>query len=128
MPKPVLQSLILADHVYEDKLTGKRIIAGVFNRIIRGVRVLRQMGPPMPQVPQQPAVYNPPPQPYQQPHQQPGFASQPPATQPPAPAYTPAPAPPGSQPGFVAPGPATHMPAEQPAIHPEPPTPAPPGS
>ena len=36
MPKPVLQSLILADHVYEDKLTGKRIIAGVFNRIIRG--------------------------------------------------------------------------------------------
>src|SRR5436305_905902 len=47
MPKPVLQSLILADHVYEDKLTGKRIIAGVFNRIIRGVRVLRQMGPPL---------------------------------------------------------------------------------
>src|SRR5438094_356309 len=78
MPKPVLQSLILADHVYEDKLTGKRIIAGVFNRIIRGVRVLRQMGPPMPQVPQQPPVYNPPPQPYQPPGQ-PGFASHPPA-------------------------------------------------
>src|SRR5712672_2590530 len=48
MPKPVLQSLILADHVYEDKLTGKRIIAGVFNRIIRGVRVIKQMGPPAP--------------------------------------------------------------------------------
>jgi len=133
MPKPVLQSLILADHVYEDKLTGKRIIAGVFNRIIRGVRVLRQMGPPMPQVPQQPPVYNPPPQAAAQPHQRPGYAAQtpaphPPATQPPAPAYTPAPAPPGSQPGFVAPGPATHVPAEQPAIHPEPPTPAPPGS
>jgi hypothetical protein len=48
MPKPVLQSLILADHVYEDKLTGKRIIAGVFNRIIRGVRVVKQVGPPAP--------------------------------------------------------------------------------
>src|SRR5947199_3546813 len=72
MPKPVLQSLILADHVYEDKLTGKRIIAGVFNRIISGVRVIRQMGPPMPAVPQQPPVYNPPP----------------------APSYTPAPPPP----------------------------------
>lgn len=41
MTKPVLQSLILADHVYEDKLTGKRIIAGVFNRIIRGRRPLK---------------------------------------------------------------------------------------
>ena len=41
MPKPVLQSLILADHVYEDKLTGKRVIAGVFNRIIRGKRVMK---------------------------------------------------------------------------------------
>jgi hypothetical protein len=48
MPKPVLQSLILADHVYEDKLTGKRIIAGVFNRIIRGVRVIKQVGPAAP--------------------------------------------------------------------------------
>jgi hypothetical protein len=38
MPKPVLQSLILADHIYEDKLTGKRIIAGIFNRIVRGKR------------------------------------------------------------------------------------------
>ncbi|HEY2415937.1 MAG TPA: hypothetical protein VGI40_27090 [Pirellulaceae bacterium] len=60
MPRPVLQSLILADHVYEDKLTGKRIIAGVFNRIIRGVRVIKQMGPPM--QPQAPAPqYIPPP-------------------------------------------------------------------
>ena len=31
--KPILQSLLLADHVYEDKQTGKRIIAGVFNRL-----------------------------------------------------------------------------------------------
>jgi hypothetical protein len=41
MPKPVLQSLILADHIYEDKLTGKRVIAGVFNRIIRGKKVMK---------------------------------------------------------------------------------------
>jgi len=54
MPKPILQSLILADHVYEDKLTGKRIIAGVFNRIIRGVRVLREITPPVPAPPIQP--------------------------------------------------------------------------
>jgi hypothetical protein len=52
MPKPILQSLILADHVYEDKLTGKRIIAGVFNRIIRGVRVLKDITPPAPAPPQ----------------------------------------------------------------------------
>jgi hypothetical protein len=48
MPKPILQSLILADHVYEDKLTGKRIIAGIFNRIIRGVKVFRDAPTPMP--------------------------------------------------------------------------------
>src|SRR5205823_13708053 len=93
MPKPVLQSLILADHVYEDKLTGKRIIAGVFNRIIRGVRVIRQMGPPLPAVPQQPATFNPPP---------------------PAPVYTPPPAA-SAQPEIAAPSPASRAPAEQPA-------------
>jgi hypothetical protein len=41
MPKPILQSLILADHIYEDKLTGKRVIAGIFNRIVRGKRVMK---------------------------------------------------------------------------------------
>lgn len=30
--KPVLQALLLADHVYQDKDTGKKIIAGTFNR------------------------------------------------------------------------------------------------
>lgn len=60
MPKPILQSLILADHVYEDKLTGKRIIAGVFNRIIRGVRVVREIPPPTPAPPYQPPQYQPP--------------------------------------------------------------------
>jgi hypothetical protein len=31
--KPVLQALLLADHVYEDKNTGKKVIAGIFNRL-----------------------------------------------------------------------------------------------
>jgi len=31
--KPVLQALLLADRVYEDKTTGKRVIAGTFNRV-----------------------------------------------------------------------------------------------
>ena len=33
MPKPVLQALVLADHVYQDKTTGKMVIAGTFNRL-----------------------------------------------------------------------------------------------
>jgi hypothetical protein len=32
--KPVLQALVLADHVYTDR-SGKKIIAGTFNRIVR---------------------------------------------------------------------------------------------
>jgi hypothetical protein len=31
--KPVLQALVLADHVYEDKTTGKKIISGTFHGI-----------------------------------------------------------------------------------------------
>jgi hypothetical protein len=31
--KPVLQALLLADHIYEDRTTGKRIVAGIFNRL-----------------------------------------------------------------------------------------------
>ena len=31
--KPVLQALLLADRVYEDKATGKKIIAGTFNGV-----------------------------------------------------------------------------------------------
>lgn len=33
MPKPVLQALVLADHIYQDKTTGKMVIAGTFNRL-----------------------------------------------------------------------------------------------
>lgn len=33
MPKPVLQALLLADHVYQDKDTGKKVIAGTFNQL-----------------------------------------------------------------------------------------------
>lgn len=32
--KPVLQALILADRIYQDKDTGKKIIAGTFNQIL----------------------------------------------------------------------------------------------
>jgi len=31
--KPILQALLLADRVYEDKTTGKRVIAGTFNQL-----------------------------------------------------------------------------------------------
>jgi hypothetical protein len=31
--KPVLQALLVADHIYEDKATGKKIIVGIFNRV-----------------------------------------------------------------------------------------------
>ena len=34
--KPVLQALVVADRVYEDKITGKKIIAGTFNRVLFG--------------------------------------------------------------------------------------------
>ncbi len=31
--KPVLQALLVADHVYQDKTTGKNIVAGIFNKL-----------------------------------------------------------------------------------------------
>ncbi len=34
--KPVLQALILAERVYEDKTTGKKVIAGTFNGLMIG--------------------------------------------------------------------------------------------
>jgi len=34
--KPVLQALVLADRIYEDKSSGKKIIAGTFNQIMFG--------------------------------------------------------------------------------------------
>ncbi|HEX3599722.1 MAG TPA: hypothetical protein VHU84_06235, partial [Lacipirellulaceae bacterium] len=34
MIKPTLQALILAEHVYQDALTGKKIIAGTFNTML----------------------------------------------------------------------------------------------
>ena len=32
--KPVLQALVLAEHVYDDSLSGKKIIAGTFNTVL----------------------------------------------------------------------------------------------
>ncbi|MGW8258164.1 MAG: hypothetical protein ACWGMZ_11815 [Thermoguttaceae bacterium] len=34
MIKPVLQALVLADHIYQDKVTGKMIIAGTFKQLL----------------------------------------------------------------------------------------------
>ena len=31
--KPILQAMIVADHVYQDAKTGKHIVAGIFNQI-----------------------------------------------------------------------------------------------
>lgn len=36
MTKPVLQALVLADHVYQDRFTGKWIIAGTFTTMASG--------------------------------------------------------------------------------------------
>ncbi|MEM8668717.1 MAG: hypothetical protein AAGG48_14450 [Planctomycetota bacterium] len=33
MPKPVLQAMVLADHVYQDRVTNKFVIAGTFSNI-----------------------------------------------------------------------------------------------
>jgi hypothetical protein len=32
--KPILQALLVADHIYTDSLTGKRVICGVFNNLM----------------------------------------------------------------------------------------------
>lgn len=46
--KPVLQALLVADHVYEDKATGKRIVAGIFDKLsiqrIDPTEVIRDQG------------------------------------------------------------------------------------
>lgn len=34
--RPIVQAFLLADGVYKDRLTGKVVIAGCFNRVIRG--------------------------------------------------------------------------------------------
>ena len=39
MRKPVLQAMVLADHVYQDKFSGKFIIAGTFSVIFHGQKV-----------------------------------------------------------------------------------------
>ncbi|MGO8690295.1 MAG: hypothetical protein ACLQLG_11730 [Thermoguttaceae bacterium] len=46
MPKPVLQALVLADHVYQDKFTGKMVIAGTFNRVVFVRRKVEPGAPP----------------------------------------------------------------------------------
>ena len=31
--KPILQALLVADRIYEDKATGKKVVAGIFHRV-----------------------------------------------------------------------------------------------
>jgi hypothetical protein len=42
MPKPVLQAMVLADHVYQDRTTGKHIIAGTFTGLFFGSSKVQQ--------------------------------------------------------------------------------------
>ena len=50
MPRPVLQAMVLADHVYQDRSTGKYLIAGTFSRL--------WISPPKPApTPNQPVVF-----------------------------------------------------------------------
>jgi len=51
MPKPVLQAMVLADNVYQDRTTGKFIIAGTFSRL----GITRRVAAPI--VPASPASY-----------------------------------------------------------------------
>ncbi len=44
MPKPILQSLIVADNVYCDNASGKWIIAGTFTRISASMQKAQQPG------------------------------------------------------------------------------------
>jgi hypothetical protein len=39
--KPILKALLLADHVYEDRTTGKKIIAGTINTVVIAEAELR---------------------------------------------------------------------------------------
>jgi hypothetical protein len=84
--KPVLQALVLADNVYQDKFTGKMIIAGTFNQLFiikpheKSVEPQPphpqavQPAPPLPSAPPTPPSMQPP-----QPMQQQPMQPQPPA-------------------------------------------------
>lgn len=41
--KPVLQAILVADHVYEDRATGKKIVAGIFHRILVNRRPMEEV-------------------------------------------------------------------------------------
>lgn len=46
MPRPVLQAMVLADHVYQDRFTGKYVIAGTFANVSFGNVVAQATTPP----------------------------------------------------------------------------------
>ncbi|HEV3418101.1 MAG TPA: hypothetical protein VG056_14850, partial [Pirellulales bacterium] len=47
--KPVLQALLVADNVYTDQTTGKKVVAGIFNKLTFQSPV--QPGVPIPETP-----------------------------------------------------------------------------
>lgn len=115
MPQPVLQAMVLADHVYQDRMSGKYIIAGTFGRI--GLRMPAAQTPPAPPTPlpaaqlQQPPAFAMPGQPA--PAAAASAASAPAAGQP-ASASTPAHPPTG---GAHASPPAAQPPAQERTTH-----------
>ncbi len=44
--KPILQALVLADHIYEDRQSGKKVIAGTFGQIILNVPMMTEAPAP----------------------------------------------------------------------------------
>jgi hypothetical protein len=59
MPRPVLQAMVLADHVYQDRLSGKFIISGTFGRISMRAPTTQPQAPQF--QPPAPISFSPPP-------------------------------------------------------------------
>ena len=51
MIRPILQAMVLADQVYEDKSTGKKVIAGTFNTLLFARRPTPPLSPDTPLTP-----------------------------------------------------------------------------
>jgi hypothetical protein len=54
--KPVLQALLVADHVYEDKRTGKKIVVGIFDRLLFKAQPESATGPTAEQEKEPPVI------------------------------------------------------------------------
>jgi hypothetical protein len=43
--KPILQALVLAEHIYDDRGTGKKVIAGTFNQVLMHAPLVEEEPP-----------------------------------------------------------------------------------